>query len=224
VESSAVGSSPAGTDDSRRRPARPSLRPPGSRWLTLLGLFAVLTLSVELGWWGGLDRSVDDWAASHRVRPLWNVGQLVFDAATPEIALPIVLVLGVLVAWRSNRWALAVDAAVRVGLVVASVLLLKPLLAIPGLTRDPLGDQGGAFPSGHAASTVVCVSLLLAWLGRPRSAAGRVAVSSVVVAVVAVSVTYLGFHTVSEAVGGVLLGVVIATLPLPVMWRRRDPE
>src|SRR5213076_2968480 len=107
-------------------------------------------------------------------------------------------------------------AVVRVGLVVASVLLLKPLLAVPGPTRNSLGDHGGAFPSGHTTSTLVCVALLLVWVGRPRTVTGRVAVNALLVAVVGMAVIYLNFHFLSDVVGGVLLGLLIATLPLPV--------
>ena len=190
----------------------------------MLGLFALVALSVELAWWSRLDHFVNDWAAARRVTLLWNAAKVVFDVATPEIALPITLALGLLAAWRRHRWGIAGEAAIRVGLVVASVLLLKPMLAVPGPTRNPLGDHGGAFPSGHTTSTVVCVALLLAWVSWPRSVTGRVAVNAVVVAIVAVSVIYLNFHFISDVVGGVVLGLLIATLPLPVFRRRGEAE
>ena len=71
------------------------------------------------------------------------------------------------------------------------MLLLKTLLAVPGPTRYSLGDHGGAFPSGHTTSTVVCVALLLAWVGWPRLATGRVAVNAAVVAIVGGSAIYI---------------------------------
>jgi membrane-associated phospholipid phosphatase len=188
----------------------------------LLALFALVALSVELTWWSRLDNSVNDWAASRRVALLWNAAKVIFDVATPEIALPITLAFGVLAAWRRHRWAIAGEAAIRIGLVVASVLLLKPLLAVPGPTRNSLGSHGGAFPSGHTTSTVVCMALLLAWAGWPRWVAGRVAVTAVAVAIVAVTVIYLNFHYVSDVVGGVVLGLLITTLPLPVLRRRGE--
>lgn len=196
------------------------MRRPGAGWLALLGLFALVAATVELGWWSDLDRSINDWAAARRVSLPWNAAKMVFDLATPETALPITLALGLLVAWRRHRWWIAGDAAVRVGLVVASVLLLKPLLAVPGPTRNALGDHGGAFPSGHTTSTVVCVALLLGWIGRPRWVGGRVVVTALAVAVVAASVIYLNFHYASDVVGGVVLGLLIATLPLGVPLRR----
>jgi membrane-associated phospholipid phosphatase len=175
----------------------------------------LIAWSVELGWWGHLDQSLTDWAAARRKSPLWDPAKTVFDVATPETALPITLALGLLVAWRRRRWWIVGEAATRVGLVVASVLLLKPLLAVPGPTRNALGDHGGAFPSGHTTSTLVCVALLLAWLGRPRGTVGRALVNAVLVAVVGASVVYLHYHYFSDVVGGVVLGLVIATLPLP---------
>lgn len=190
----------------------------------MLGLFALIALSVELAWWSRIDQSLNDWAASRRVTLLWNPAKVVFDVATPEIALPITLALGSLASWRRHRWGIAGEAAIRVGLVVASVLLLKPLLAVPGPTRNSLGDHGGAFPSGHTTSTVVCVALLLAWVGWPRWVTGRVAVNAAVVAIVGGSVIYIHYHYFSDVIGGVVLGLLIATLPLPVFRRRGEAE
>jgi len=223
VESSAVGGR-ARAGDGGHRPSAPSLQRPSGWWLALLGLFVSVAISVELDWWTWLDHPVNDWAASRRMTLPWNAAKLVFDVATPETALPITLGLGLLVAWRRLRWGIALEAAIRVGLAVASVLLLKPLLAVPGPTRNALGDHGGTFPSGHTTSTVVCLALVLAWLGRPRSVTGRVAVNAVAVAVVGVSVVFLNYHYVSDVVGGVVLGLLIATLSLPGFQRRGEAE
>jgi len=209
-------------DDGLRRAAWPSGRR-GGRWLAVLALFALVSVTVEVDGWSGLDHAVSDWASSHRVASLWNAAKVVFDVATPEVALPITLAIGLLVAWRQHRWDIAARAVIQIGLVVASVLLLKPLLAVPGPTRNSLGDHGGAFPSGHTTSTVVCIALILAWLGRPRGMGARVAGTAAFVGIVAGSVIYLSYHYVSDVVGGVLLGVLILTLPFPAFLRRREP-
>lgn len=198
-----------------------SLRRPAGRSLALAVLFALLTGAVELSWWSPLDHTVNDWAAAHRVMSLFDTGKLVFDGATPEVALPLTLALGVLVAWRRHQWQPLAEAAVRVGLVVASVLVLKPLIAAPGPTRNSLGPHGGAFPSGHTTSTVVCMALVLAWAGWPRARGGRLAVHAVVVSVVGVTVIYLSYHYLSDVVGGLVLGTLIATLPLSFLRRPR---
>lgn len=190
------------------------------RWLALLGLFVLITVSVELAWWRGLDRYVNDWAATQRETFPWYVSQRVFDVATPEIALPVTLAIGLLAAWRSRRWGIAGEAAIRVGLAVSSVLLLKPLLGVAG--PGSLGRYGGSFPSGHTTSTVVCVALLLAWVGRPGWVTGRLAIAGAVVALVCVSGVYIHYHFVSDVVGGVVLGLLIAALPLPALGRHRD--
>jgi membrane-associated phospholipid phosphatase len=127
-----------------------------------------------------------------------------------------------LAAWRTHRWWVAGEAALRVGLVVASILVLKPLLAVHGPTQNSLGRHGGAFPSGHTTSTVVCVALLLAWLGWPRGVTSRFAVGAGVVAIVGVSVVYVHYHYLSDVVGGVVLGVLIASLPLRAPVRQVD--
>jgi membrane-associated phospholipid phosphatase len=45
-------------------------------------------------------------------------------------------------------------------------------------------------------------------------------VTASVVAVVAATVIYLNYHYLSDVVGGVVLGLLIATLPLPFIRRR----
>jgi undecaprenyl-diphosphatase len=218
VESQAVGRR-AGTSDSGHPLAALSWRRPWGRSLALLGLFVLLAASVELGWWGGLDQSVRDWAGTNKVSLPWDTAKTVFDVASPTVVLPATLVLGLLLAWRRHEWGMAGEAATRLGLVVASVLLVKPLLAVPG-PRDSLGDHGGAFPSGHTTAAVVCVALLLTWAGWPRRLTGRVMTGAAAVALVGGSVIYIGYHHVSDVVGGIVLGLLIATLPLPVFRRR----
>jgi membrane-associated phospholipid phosphatase len=58
------------------------------------------------------------------------------------------------------------------------------------------------------------VALILAWVGRPRQVNSRVALTAALVAVVGFSVVLLSYHYLSDAIGGVVLGVLIATLPL----------
>jgi undecaprenyl-diphosphatase len=187
----------------------------------LLGLFALIALSVELGWWRELDHSVNDWAATQRGTLLWHTSKVVFDVATPQIALTITLAIAFLVAWRRRRWGIAVEGAVRFSVVVVAVLLLKPLLAVPGPTHDALGDHGGSFPSGHTTATVVCVALLLGCIGWPHPAGYRVAGAALVAAIVGVAVIYVRYHYLSDVVGGIVLGLLIATLPIPA---RRQPS
>jgi membrane-associated phospholipid phosphatase len=220
VKSQAVGGT-VGAAQSPSHPAALSLRRPVGRSLALAVLFALLTGAVELSWWSSLDHTVNDWAAAHRVMPLFDTGKVIFDGATPEVALPITLALGLLVAWRRHQWQTLAEAAIRVGLVVASVLVLKPLIAAPGPTRNSLGPHGGAFPSGHTTSTVVCMALILSWAGWPRAMGGRLAIHVVVVAVVGLTVIYLSYHYLSDVVGGLLLGTLIATLTLPCLRRPR---
>jgi membrane-associated phospholipid phosphatase len=218
VGSQTVGRARAGEE----RAAGSRVPWPGARSLTLVALFVLLAVTVEQGWWGDLDRTVDDWASAHRVQPVWDAAKTVFDVATPQIVLPVTLALAVLVAWRRQRWDIAVDGAVRLGLVIVSVLVLKPLLAVPD-PRDVLGTHGGAFPSGHTTTALVCVTLVLGWLGRPSSVTGQVVVVGLVVGAVGATVVYLHYHSSSDVVGGIVLGLLIATLPLP-RWLRRPQD
>jgi membrane-associated phospholipid phosphatase len=59
------------------------------------------------------------------------------------------------------------------------------------------------------------MALLLTWLGWPRQTWGRVVVAGVVVGVVGMSVIWARYHFVSDVLGGVLIGLFVATVPLP---------
>jgi membrane-associated phospholipid phosphatase len=215
VESRTIDGS---TDRRQRGRVAASLLGAAGTSLVLLGLLVLVTMSVELGWWSRFDTFVYDWATSQRGSSLWHALKVVWDVADPEFTLPATVGFSLLASWRLHRWSIAAEAAFRVALLATSVLLLKPLLAVPS-PRDSIAAHGGAFPSGHTTTTVVCLAMLLSWARWPRSMIGRVAVSAVVVSIVGGSVIYVGYHYVSDVVGGLVLGLLLATLPLP-SWRR----
>ena len=95
----------------------------------------------------------------------------------------------------------------------------RPPLVYPEpkpLVHDP---HSGAFPSGHAATSFACATLLS--LRFPRAAPGFFALA----AAVAYSRVYVGVHWPLDVIAGGLLGVATALLLLGVArsrsWRAR---
>jgi membrane-associated phospholipid phosphatase len=137
-----------------------------------------------------------------------RIATLVTDAVSPQLLIPVaaVICLGFAHVTRSLRWA-AVSLSTLAAL-TAVVLMFKAVVG--RISPDvSVGSESGAFPSGHAATVVVCFGLLL--LARSRMAYRRaVAISAVVlVGVVNVALVAGDFHWLSDVVAGDSLGALL---------------
>jgi len=142
------------------------------------------------------------------------------DAA---VVLPlIVVVLGWLLWSRSWRAAAYWLAAVTVG--AALTLALKAGLHLPRPEPIYAGLARHAFPSGHAAMSVVIYGFLGVLIGQGVSPRARVALASSVillVSLIAFSRLYLGAHWLSDALGGLAFGTAWVAL-LAIAYLRRS--
>lgn len=199
----------------------------------LAALFAGFAVVVGSGSLSGVDRAVMRWMAQHRTGSLETVAGVIVTLATPQL---LILVTLAVAAWRlgarRSRGVVA-PVAVRLGLLVASVIGLKNLLGRAGpplhasFRYTPLDalshlarvGEGGAFPSGHTTSTIVCVAVLLVLVG-VRSRARRPVVVAAAAAV-SIALVYMGFHWLTDVVGAWLLGAAILTVPVPGAPARR---
>jgi undecaprenyl-diphosphatase len=108
---------------------------------------------------------------------------------------------------RANRGELRLGLAIVVGLVGAAMLVpvLKSFFARPPV--DPGGQDGYAFPSGHAvrSGTEALVLSAVAWPTRWRWLVAGVA--ALVAVLVGVGVVYHEWHWASDVLGGWALAV-----------------
>lgn len=161
--------------------------------------------------------------------------QVLDRVAGQAVCVPVLVVVAVTLAWRRRTWRPVWCAAAAEIAFYAGVGGMKVLLARPSPNRGEadflegglihLGWQGISYPSGHAAEAVLVYGMAVFLIARYSSASARIVrlltigVSAITVHAVLVSF-YLGWHWVTDLVGGVLAGGLL--LRLLVSAERKD--
>lgn len=202
-----------------------------SGWLLMLGTFlstaAILTVTglAILEWWDGsaagdADADLIRWFEDQRSESLTSAAELVSLASDTLTKVILGVVLIPVCLWLFRRWH---EYALIVGGLLVEVSAFGLSSQLVGRERPPVEQLDGAptnsFPSGHiAAATVFYVGLALVIFMRTQRRGPR-AVAVVIAVVMPIGMTlsrlYLGMHYLSDAVAGMVLGVVV----LAVMWR-----
>lgn len=175
----------------------------------LAAVLVALTVQVRMSYSPVL--SLD--AAIHRLvvqlpTGIVRIATVVTDAASPQWLIPVaaVICLGFAYATRSLVWA-----AISLSTLAALTAVVLVFKAVVGRISPDIsvGAESGAFPSGHAATVVVCFGLLL--LARSGMAYRRaVAISALVlVGLVNVALVVGDFHWLSDVVAGDCLGALL---------------
>ncbi|HEX2893812.1 MAG TPA: phosphatase PAP2 family protein [Marmoricola sp.] len=206
-----------------------------ARWLfglSLLG-FSLLTLSLAVGasvvatvdhhvlLWGY--RATDGFP----VRTAWWLAVARYGA--PLVLRLVILVLAIVEAtkrrWQVAAWLVGVDVAENLLAPAAKLLLTRPR---PHWLHPIAVEHSLSFPSGHAAGAgmFVTVTVLLTRMtvsSRPLRLTVLALVTAVGVAI-CLDRVLLGVHYLSDVVGGVLLGTLIATAGWQVLLRYRPDQ
>ncbi|MBD5787199.1 phosphatase PAP2 family protein [Cellulosimicrobium terreum] len=164
-----------------------------------------------------LDEPVLEWMVAHRTPAATTVLTWITTAFGPFV-LPLIVAAGCVVWWRASGswWEPAVLAGAML-LATATSTVLKAVIARPRPPDETMVvagvERSFSFPSGHTigAATLVLVGGYLVWHQRHsgRLLAVWVLVSVLVVALVAGSRLYLGYHFLTDVVAGVAVAVAV---------------
>lgn len=187
-------------------------------------LLAALTAALAAGALLSSDIAVRDWVDSHRPRPAYLAARVFnFLGQGSLLALAsLVAAVWLMRRYRSVRPLLPV-AVVYVGL----ILVIGPLKLLTDRVapHHPSGSAefftgGMSYPSGHLANTVVWYGLLTVLLGGVLGPTARRWLRIVPPVVVGVTVTYLGYHWLTDGFAGLFAGVLLDRALRRIDWNR----
>jgi membrane protein DedA with SNARE-associated domain/membrane-associated phospholipid phosphatase len=178
-----------------------------------VGLYALIAYAVVLSDDSGPtagDMLANDLARDLATGWLTDVVRVVTDLGSLAVVVPVALVAGVVLA-VAGRWVELVVLAASLAITAAAVTELKGLVDRPRPANPLDGASGEAFPSGHAAYSVIYAWLAITVVARLRTGiSGGTAVIVIgitITALVGLSRVYLGVHYLSDVVSGWGLGV-----------------
>ncbi|HET8594275.1 MAG TPA: phosphatase PAP2 family protein [Intrasporangium sp.] len=184
----------------------------------LLALLVILTAAVVQGATVRLDERVNEAAPGQGQGPIVPdlVALSVVDLATPPVWVGALLILGAVLALRRHRWAPLVVTGAATGVLTGTVLLGKDLIGRPAPDYVGVLDAGGAYPSGHTATALICAGVLAELVAQAlparRTAAWLIAAGWTLL--VGVALLWLHFHWLSDVLGSLLLGALVLWLLL----------
>jgi len=176
--------------------------------VTLFGLL-FLAVRTRTGL-GGVDLGSARWAARHANPGAANVLRVLTFLGSTIVALPLVLVVGVIEARRVPNRSIPAFLLLVEGGQLLLVNLVKVLVGRPRPDIDRLiSVSHKSFPSGHSATAAATFAALVLLLGRRRGTTTRVVLAAAaagLTALVASSRVLLGVHWVTDVLAGAALG------------------
>lgn len=196
---------------------KPQLKMLALIWLAVTAAYVVVGFAVVHLWepsgGGRTEARLNKWFADHRTDQLNHMAKIGSAFSNTETKIALLLVLCPLMLWMYRRWH---DwAYITIGLIfevtvffTASKIVRRDRPHVEHLDSAPTFS----WPSGHiAASVVFYVGLCTVVYWNTRSRLARTVFTTIAVLVPLVVITcrlYLGMHYVTDAIGGVILGVL----------------
>jgi membrane-associated phospholipid phosphatase len=204
--------------------------------LAVPGLVLVLTwlaIGVHVhGWVTAFDAPTASWIRSvgHRSHRLDEASLMTARLGTPVTVAVAGLIGGALLAWRARSLR---PGAVVIGTVGGAVLattairavVYRPLTEVEIQASPLLSTAHHPFPSGHVAGIGALLGIIAACIAVGRSRIVQALARALVVAgvvIVAFSRLYLGFHWLSDVIGGALLAGVAVIFGTVALTTRCD--
>jgi branched-subunit amino acid ABC-type transport system permease component len=188
-----------------------------------------MTAALAAGALLDLDVAVRDWCLTHRWGPAVPVARALNQLGSANLLAAVCLVLAVAVGVRERTPRPLLPLVAAYGL---SYLLVGPvkLLTDRGAPRSPAPDAvelfadpaGWSYPSGHVVNAFiwfrVLVLLLAAWTRGPLPGPARRALRVGPPVVISLTVTYLAFHWLTDALAAVPLGLLLDRVLARIPW------
>jgi membrane protein DedA with SNARE-associated domain/membrane-associated phospholipid phosphatase len=178
-----------------------------------VGLYALIAYAVVLSDDSGptaADMFANDRAHELATGWLTDIARVVTDLGSLAVVLAVALAAGVVLA-VARRWVELAVLAASLAITVAAVAELKDLVDRPRPPNPIDGAANEAFPSGHAAYSVIYAWLAITVVTRLRTGitggTAVIAIGIAITALVGLSRVYLGVHYLSDVVSGWGLGV-----------------
>jgi membrane-associated phospholipid phosphatase len=178
-----------------------------------IGLYALIAYTVVISGDPGStpgDMTAHDVARELTAGWLTDVADVVTALGSLAVVLPVAFVAGLALA-ANRRWAELAVLAASLAITVVAVHEIKDAVERPRPPNGPGDAEGHAFPSGHAAYSVIYAWLAITVVARLRP--GLTNGTTVIVAGIALTAlvgltrVYLGVHYLSDVVSGWGLGV-----------------
>jgi hypothetical protein len=196
-------------------------------WLDGLLLAAFAALTAALVWWPpllALDLAARDWVDAHRPAPVRDLLWLADHLGQGGPLITVTLLVGIWLSWRRRTvWPLMPAVAAPI-LLSALIVPLKRWTerGAPHYGSVHLFSAAGSveYPSGHVANGIVYYGVLVLLLAPYLSAGARVVVRRLPGILVFVGTTGLGYHWLTDSVGGYLIGLLVVRALLRIPWER----
>jgi membrane-associated phospholipid phosphatase len=194
-----------------------------------------LTCALAAGAFLDVDLGVRDWCDTHRAEPLRLAARGLNFVGSANLLAPILLGLAGIVGIRRRTARPVLPVLLTLAAGYAVVVPLKmladrsaPHSAHANAVELFANDSGWSYPSGHVVNAVIwyglVVVLLDAVLRRPLPDPARRLIRVLPVVIVTATVTYLGFHWLTDAAAGLLLGLALDRVLRRVRWVQRSPR
>jgi undecaprenyl-diphosphatase len=166
-----------------------------------------------------------------RTHVLTAVAKVITFLGSGGFTLALAAVCAALLAWR-RRWAEFWVLVAGMAVIQIGIVEIKDLVARPRPAEQLVHAEGYAYPSGHAARSVIYVWLAVTIVMRLRPGMARAAAvvtgGIALTALVGLSRVYLGVHYLSDVSGGWALGAAVfsfcAAVGLVVSQVRQNPR
>jgi membrane protein DedA with SNARE-associated domain/membrane-associated phospholipid phosphatase len=178
-----------------------------------VGLYALIAYTVVLSADPGPttgDMTALDVARDLHAGWLIDVADVITDLGSLAVVLPLAVVTGIGLG-LDRRWAELCALIASMVIIVVAVDAIKDSVDRPRPPNAPVDVQGDAFPSGHAAYSVIYAWLAITLVARIRpgitNGTALIAAGVAISALVGSTRVYLGVHYLSDVVSGWGLGV-----------------